>query len=302
MEEDYNIGKRVNRIGFSLLAMVLAIFISQVLIDFLVKMIAPDLKATDWYIWAVTAITMVGIGLPVIYSIGRSIPSYNQGEVKKLKLSEFGMIFIISAALMYVSNYVGVFINLLISMLIGRPLITSFQDIILNSNMLFTFLYGCIVAPIVEELIFRKLLLSKLRYYGDLPAILYTGIAFGLIHMNLSQFFYATTLGIVFAYVTIRTNTIKYSIILHMMINFIGGVIAPLVLKSQNLGVIMLIGIWVITAITLGIVLLILNFKKIKLVKPPMAIQRKSVFLFNIGTVLFIGFCMVNMALSILNS
>ena len=302
MEEDYNIGKRVNRIGFSLLAMVLAIFISQVLIDFLVKMIAPDLKATDWYIWAVTAITMVGIGLPVIYSIGQSIPSYNQGEVKKLKLSEFGMIFIISAALMYVSNYVGVFINLLISMLIGRPLITSFQDIILNSNMLFTFLYGCIVAPIVEELIFRKLLLSKLRYYGDLPAILYTGIAFGLIHMNLSQFFYATTLGIVFAYVTIRTNTIKYSIILHMMINFIGGVIAPLVLKSQNLGVIMLIGIWVITAITLGIVLLILNFKKIKLVKPPMAIQRKSVFLFNIGTVLFIGFCMVNMALSILNS
>ena len=302
MEEDYNIGKRVNRIGFSLLAMVLAIFISQVLIDFLVKMIAPDLKATDWYIWAVTAITMVGIGLPVIYSIGRSIPSYNQGEVKKLKLSEFGMIFIISAALMYVSNYVGVFINLLISMLIGRPLITSFQDIILNSNMLFTFLYGCIVASIVEELIFRKLLLSKLRYYGDLPAILYTGIAFGLIHMNLSQFFYATTLGIVFAYVTIRTNTIKYSIILNMMINFIGGVIAPLVLKSQNLGVIMLIGIWVITAITLGIVLLILNFKKIKLVKPPMAIQRKSVFLFNIGTVLFIGFCMVNMALSILNS
>lgn len=300
MEQNHNIRKRINMIGFSLLAMVLAIFIAQLGIDFAVRKIAPNIKSSDWYIWAVTAITMVGIGLPVIYGISRKIPSYGQGEVNKLKISEFGMIFIISIALMYVSNYVGIFINFFISMLTGRPIIDSFQEIVLNSNMLFTFLYGCIIAPIVEEIIFRKILLSKLRVYGDLPAILYTGIAFGLIHMNLTQFFYAATLGMVFAYVTIRTNTIKYTIILHMIINFIGAIIAPMALKRQNILVLLLIGLWVITAMTLGIVLLILNFKKIKLTKSAIPVQRKTLFIFNIGTILFIVFCMINMILPML--
>ena len=53
----------------------------------------------------------------------------------------------------------------------------------------------------------------------DKVAIITTAILFGLFHANFSQFFYAVALGMIFAYVTLKTGTIKYSIILHIVVN-----------------------------------------------------------------------------------
>lgn len=167
-----------------------------------------------------------------------------------------------------------------------NPLIDVFQ----NSNYILTLIYASVVAPIVEELIFRKLLLDRLRRYGDIPAILMTGIAFGLFHMNLSQMFYAAALGFIFAYVTIRTNTVRYSILLHIMINFIGTVISPLA-TTKNIMVVLLLTLWIFSSITVGIVLLALNWRRIMLVRG-IPLEKKSGYFFNAGTILFTLVCL----------
>ena len=95
------------------------------------------------------------------------------------------------------------------------------QDLITNANHIFTVIFVVIIGPIFEELIFRGLLLKKLRVYGDKTAIIYTGIAFGLFHTNLSQILFATVIGFVMAYVVCKTNDIKYSMIIHIIINCI---------------------------------------------------------------------------------
>ena len=107
----------------------------------------------------------------------------------------------------------------MISNIKGEELSNTLEDFVLNGNMMITMFYGILIAPIMEELIFRKILLDKLRRFGDKPAILMTGVAFGLFHMNLPQFDYASVLGFLFAYLTIRKNTIRYAVILHMIIN-----------------------------------------------------------------------------------
>lgn len=79
----------------------------------------------------------------------------------------------------------------------------------------------CIVAPICEEFIFRRFLLIPLRKLGDFPAILLSGLVFGLYHANFDQFAYATLVGIFYALIAIRRNSILPTIILHALNNFI---------------------------------------------------------------------------------
>ena len=70
---------------------------------------------------------------------------------------------------------------------------------------------------------FRKQLIDHTRKYGEKTAILLSGLAFGLFHMNLFQFFYAFLLGVMFGYIYMRTSKLRYSTAMHMIINFNGG-------------------------------------------------------------------------------
>ena len=91
--------------------------------------------------------------------------------------------------------------------------------------------FAVILAPLVEELVFRKLLCDRMRRYGDKIAVLVSGIAFGLYHGNLYQFFYAAAIGIFFAFLYCRTGRVSYTILLHMLVNFVGSVIPLTVME-----------------------------------------------------------------------
>lgn len=79
----------------------------------------------------------------------------------------------------------------------------------------------CIIAPIAEEIMFRSLLLKPLRAYGDLTAVLVSGILFGLYHGNFDQFAYATLLGLFFSTIAVKYNSIVPVTILHAANNII---------------------------------------------------------------------------------
>lgn len=80
--------------------------------------------------------------------------------------------------------------------------------------------YLIILAPIAEELFFRKLLIDKLKGCRLSLKIMLPSLLFGLSHGNIVQ--------AVFAYMYLCTGTIKYTIALHMLCNissFIWGVV-----------------------------------------------------------------------------
>jgi membrane protease YdiL (CAAX protease family) len=198
---------------------------------------------------------------------------------------------------MYISNFITQFITIAISIIKGGELINPAAEAIMNESYIISLIYAAILAPLFEELIFRKLLLNKLRRFGDVPAILMTGFAFGLFHFNFMQFFYAAVLGFLFAYITIRTNTIRYSIILHMMINLVGTVFVPFV-KDMNLFVMMMIAAWVFTAVTIGVVFFILNIRKIRLDRAQQPVRAKA-FIQNPGVILFV---IISIVLFVINT
>lgn len=88
-----------------------------------------------------------------------------------------------------------------------------------------------IFAPIIEELIFRKLIYKVARkFLRFIFAALISAILFGAVHLNITQFIYAFILGLLFCYGYEMTNTIFTPIFMHGFANLfvvlIYGVIA----------------------------------------------------------------------------
>jgi len=93
-----------------------------------------------------------------------------------------------------------------------------------------------ILAPIAEELFFRKALIDRLSAYHPMDAILYSALLFGLIHGNLTQFLYAFPIGVLLGIIYWRTKNIRYTILLHMGMNTFGGLLPLLVQRLQGAG------------------------------------------------------------------
>jgi len=286
--------KILSRAGFAMFVTGVMILLAQIVVELPVALLNPSITETGWYVWALTAFAVVLVGFPTFYFMIRRVPDSKKGEVVKMKPTHFIVVFFICAATMYITNFLSVILTAIIAFLKGDSIfdMNPLTNAIMGSNFILTLLYASIVAPIVEELIFRKFLLNKLRRFGDIPAILLTGFAFGLFHLNLSQFFYASALGIIFAYVAIRTNTVRYTILLHIMINFIGTVVTPLA-TSKNLIFGFIIVAWVLVAISLGSVFFVLNVRKIQLVKAAQPLVKKSDYFLNAGTILYALFCLI---------
>ena len=130
----------------------------------------------------------------------------------------------ITFAVTYIGNYIGIAVNAIISMITGKPVENQLQTLTEQTPFWANLLFVGILAPILEEIFYRKLVIDRLRRYGDLVAILVSGLLFGLLHGNFSQFFYACMAGFLFGYVYLYTGKLRYTIALHMTVNLVGGV------------------------------------------------------------------------------
>ena len=169
--------------------------------------------------------------LPVMALIGRRLPAARP-EKNVLSPGAFLALVCICYAAMIGGNLVGIGVNLLLS--------PGSVDLVSNlaaasgasAETVFAFV---VLAPAFEELVFRKVLVDRVLPYGEWPAILFSGVTFGLFHGNLTQFFYAFLLGMILAYVYVRTGNILYTMGIHACINFLGGVLPILVPKAAVL-------------------------------------------------------------------
>lgn len=80
----------------------------------------------------------------------------------------------------------------------------------------------CVLAPLLEEMLFRGIILrSFLRQYPVWPAIIGSAALFGLAHMNLYQFVAAFALGMYCGWLYQRTRSLIPTIIVHASYNSI---------------------------------------------------------------------------------
>ena len=78
-----------------------------------------------------------------------------------------------------------------------------------------------VLPAICEELIFRGIIFSGLRQYGEIKAVFLSATLFMLIHSSVEQTVYPFFVGVVLALLMLKTNNIIYPIILHFLNNAI---------------------------------------------------------------------------------
>lgn len=76
-----------------------------------------------------------------------------------------------------------------------------------------------LLAPIVEEIIFRGIILNTLRRFGDSFALLISSLLFAMIHMNLLQGPNAFLMGLVIGYFTLCSGSLWVGILIHAINN-----------------------------------------------------------------------------------
>lgn len=78
-----------------------------------------------------------------------------------------------------------------------------------------------VIGPVAEEVIFRGAICGGMLRAGCKPwtAILVSAVIFGLVHMNPAQIPFAAALGVMFAIIYYKTNSIIPSAILHIINN-----------------------------------------------------------------------------------
>ena len=135
-------------------------------------------------------------------------------------------------------------------------------DEIFGKNYVFYIILLLFFAPVMEELLFRRLFLDRLLVIGETGAIIVSAVLFGLPHaysQGIPQMFGTFLIGLVWAYVRVKTGKLWPGIILHIMFNLYGCYFALFMTQSTITSVGFMF-MSVILLPTIAAVLLILQF------------------------------------------
>ena len=214
-----------SKIGFNYFALGIIILVLNLFIGLFISIINPNLLSNQTMMTFFSAIWTYLLPLPIFIYIMRKTEAKTL-EKHKMTVKTFVICISITMFLMWIGNIMGVIITSGIGSLIQHEVANPINDVINNSGLVANLIIITTIAPIFEELIFRKLLIDSTIKYGGTISVLLSGLLFAFFHGNLNQFFYAFLLGGFFAIIYIKTGQIKYTIGLHMIINFIGSVVS----------------------------------------------------------------------------
>jgi len=99
----------------------------------------------------------------------------------------------------------------------------------ITSSIVFV-LYLGVVAPFIEEVIFRGFIGYRMERYGKIFAIGFSAMIFSLFHANLSQEIFTFFLGILLAYIAFEYG-FQWAVAFHMINNFIFAIIVDVYLS-----------------------------------------------------------------------
>ena len=103
--------------------------------------------------------------------------------------------------------------------------ITSLRQVI------YILIFGCILMPFIEEIMFRGFMYGTLEKEGTLFAVIVSSVCFALGHNNPVNIIIGLADGVVFALLVHKTGGIKYGYIYHVILNIVGSILIPLIIQ-----------------------------------------------------------------------
>ncbi len=320
------IRRHFSKLGLMYFLGTLILFGVQLAISFVaVRLPFLDLYDMDVSL-LISSLPMYLISMPLMSLLIKTVPA-SHIDRHTMTFGQWICAFVMCYAIMYLSNLVGVAMTFAIGLVKGSSVENALLDVVTGISPWTALFIMVLCAPVAEELIFRKLLIDRTVRYGEKTAILFSGLFFGLFHGNLNQFVYAFMLGIFFGFIYVKTGKIRYTVAMHMCVNFLGSVAGMFLLNvsgydelmnasgdpevvmellSEHLPGILLIslyGLIILVFVISGIICLAVNAKKMKLRPAEIPIPKGkflSTTILNVGVILFALFWIIQIILQLL--
>lgn len=187
--------------------------------------------------WVANAWIQTGLNLSVLYVMGfaalylalANTPA-TPPKRQRLPVRILILCFFFLLGLVFVGAVLGDGVAAVLDAITGRSSTDPISEAMGSwTSLLPNALLAVFVAPVAEEFFFRKLLLDRIGRYGEGFAVAVSAVAFGLYHGNLYQLFYTALVGMLLAFVYLRSGNVWYPILLHAAMNAFTGVLASLV-------------------------------------------------------------------------
>ncbi len=223
--------KAVGRIG---LAMMLAFAVSQGvglgLILWLEK-IAPASLENSWVNLGTATLPIYLLGIPLVFLMIRRLPAAYPLEIHPVGVGGTAAFAVSVYGLFYAAQMATLAAVELLSRLTERNYSNALDELT-STTTAATFVIVGLLGPIMEELLFRGLILRRLLPYGRTFAIVTSALMFGLFHGNFFQMGYAFTIGLGLGYITVRTGSMVHAVVMHVCFNTYSSLLAFMLEKN----------------------------------------------------------------------
>lgn len=221
--------KTFSRCGFAVLLVLVVGSLLQLLALYILN--AADIPVSGLTFWLVNFLPLFLIAYPAAFLLlrkGKTEPA----AAERFGVGRFLALIPISLFLMYAGNLIGTLVTSLFGSL-GAASVDPVDTLLsVTNDPLMLLVFAVLLGPVFEELMFRRLLLNRMRVHGEKTALVLSALLFGLFHGNLSQFFYAFLLGLLLGYVFLRSGKVILTILLHVVVNFFGSIVPMLALSG----------------------------------------------------------------------
>ncbi len=166
--------------------------------------------------------------------LGLGLPAIIVAKASKQKVTElipFKKVKISSAIALFFVGFFGLALGGMLTDIIAWVFPTSVKILEASQSAeptnlaqwIVLILYSAAIPALVEEFVFRGVMLNSLRRYGDTIAIWFSAIMFALVHGNILQIGVALPAGLVLGYITVCSGNIWIAVALHFTNNTIAG-------------------------------------------------------------------------------
>lgn len=213
---------------FSAVPYALILVLSLILVAIMGELAYTELVSNPYFNVGVSYGIMYLVGIPLLLLCIRGLPKRRLHDASSLSGGELIAMIPLAQFFMTAGANVGNVIDSIFVVLSGSETENPVESMASDMPIWLFALVTVVIAPIAEELIFRKLLFDRLSIHGNVFAIIFTSVLFGLIHGNFYQLFYAAFLGLLLGYVRVKGGSWLYAVGLHAFVNLFNGLIPTL--------------------------------------------------------------------------
>jgi membrane protease YdiL (CAAX protease family) len=201
-------------------------------------------------------VLLYGVGLGLFFLSTKNVlkQPYAPKEKEKISFRTILLCFLLQCTAFTVLNILSIVISLF------GGVSASTESETMTLSMTFMLL---VFNPVMEELLFRHLFAARLMRYGERFYILTSAYCFAILHgvsVGLTHIIYTFIMGLIWAYLTVKSGSMLLAVIMHALSNLFNSVIIQLLMDFS----VMALGIYSLLLMALGITGLVLFLKNRK--------------------------------------